>query len=212
MLYLYGKIKAVMKKVIRKIKGSDQLFQALLIVFSVFLAFFITEWRNTINDKKELNYVLTALEQEIQINKEILEKLIPYHDTVRNNFAIAFQNDSILKLMKIGPQIDYGVLMQNGILQNIAMSSAWETAKNSNKLTSINHTKLQALTKVYLQQDLTFSPVWEILDLLHSREALDSTKIEENLIMFRKQFSDLRGREIRLLQYYNEALKVLSEG
>ncbi len=89
-------------------KAHEYLIEAMLIVFSVILALFLNEYRNNLKAKNEVEKTLVNLTTEIENNREILKKFMPYHQGGAARLASIAENDSAINALE-RPLI-YGVL------------------------------------------------------------------------------------------------------
>jgi hypothetical protein len=178
----------------------DYFIQSVLIVFSVLLALFLDEYLNNLRSEKELNTILINIKSEVVKNEKILTRLIPYHSKVLNKIDSVLNDNNA-----IGKNIDSSDLLfrlaPKGIMQELLSNTAWETAKLNGTIARIDTELLQSLAEIYDQQNLTFKPVEEIIELLYSREFLMKEKTKENLILVYRQLRELIGREKQLAKF-----------
>ena len=107
-----------------------------------------------------------------------------------------------LNVVKIAPK---------GIYKILPNHTAWETAKMRDIISGIENATLQMLAKTYQQQESTFTPSQKIIEVISSREFLDTSKSKENLILMYQQFKELRSRELLLNEYYTDVLMQMDE-
>lgn len=193
-----------------KQKISEYFIQATLIIFSVVLALILNESIHNIKTKREVGSIVRNIKEEIITNKEIVEELIPYHKSVLENIKKAISASSDSDALKDSNRFQFYSVAPNGIYQKLVSQTAWEVAKMSGLMSEVDNNTLRILSRTYEQQKITFSPADQILEILASREYLDSTKEKDNLTLLYWQFNELRGREESLKEYYIETLEELN--
>ena len=194
-----------------KQKISEYLIQAVLIIFSVVLALILNEYINNLKTKKELNLILQNIEEEISANKDILGELIPYHEEVINRIESALSESIMMDSLKSPQGLNVVKIAPKGIYKVLPNHTAWETAKMRDIISGIENATLQMLAKTYQQQESIFTPSQKIIEVISSREFLDTSKSKENLILMYQQFKELRSRELLLNEYYTDVLMQMDE-
>ena len=179
-----------------------------MIVFSVFLALFLDGYRSDLKDERELKQSVSNIIEEIKINKGIVEELVTYHGKVSKEILLAVKTSKALDTFKTEYGWDLSEVARQGVFQKLTSQTAWETSKLNNTISHLDFAKLKLLTKTYDQQQLTFKPADQILEILMN-PAVD---LREGLISLGLHFGELRGREGRLLDYYNEVLEEFDSG
>ena len=186
---------------------KEYFIQTILIIFSVLLALFLNEYRNDLRSKKELDKILNNVLLEIETNKQIVDEVIPYHIEAIQVIDSAIEHEEFRQSLKSEYGLNFFKIAPRGVLQNFVNHTAWETAKMSASFSELDPHTMQKLTMIYDQQELTFTPVYKIMDMIYSRDFQDNDKIKENLLLIRWQFFELKGREVRLQKFYENTLE-----
>ncbi len=184
----------------------EYLFQIVLIVFSVGLALFLNEVRTDKKIQNNKNLALINLKSEVQENKVILSDLIPYHLEVIHRLDSVIENYEALEAILVEGQLDLLELAPKGIYERLPSNATWEIANLSGTLAEFSFDELHYYYLIYDQQAVTFKPADKIVEIIFSRQFMDTSKSKENAIMIRNGFRELVGRERSLLTYYNQAL------
>jgi hypothetical protein len=93
---------------------------------------------------------------------------------------IAISDSIKLDSIKASTELLFFAFAPKGIYKEMVSQTAWEVAKMSGLISEIENKTLQILSKTYEQQDITFSPAQQIIEILASREYLNPTKAKEN--------------------------------
>ena len=185
------------------------LADSLLIILSVLFALFINEWRDSIKDKKRTEIVLGNIKMELQTNKEITERLIAYHQKVVDNMK-AVSPDSLPNTFFKGKQFYLYDVAPDGVLQELHKDIAWEAAKQENITAKIDFATSKVVFEAYRQQELVYTTIFKLINLMNEREIQRIELVEESYIVMVKLFTELKSQEETLLFRYNNALEKLS--
>lgn len=150
-------------------KYKEYLLEALLIVFSVLLALFLNEHRENVKIEKALSKSLDNIKNELIINKQVIDSIIPYHGQVLTNIDSALHNETYLNELHstFGPK--FFMLAPKGLFQETLNSTAWQTTMLNPNVSNIDNRLLQLLTKTYAQQELTYAQMLDIINKIYSR-------------------------------------------
>jgi len=192
-------------------KLGEYIFQALIIIFSVLFALFLNEYRGNQKAERELDKIVFNIKSEVAGNSEVLKEVIPYHNNILLKLNSVIANPDYLKSIMTPAGVNLREIVKNDILQKIVVKAAWDTAKLNGSMSGIETDKLMLMAKVYNQLELTFQPVYAIVEMIYSREFLQQEKALENLLIIRGQLCELAGREQSLQRFYNELQQALEK-
>lgn len=187
----------------------EYLIEALLIVFSVIFALFLNEYRTNLKANRELDVMLSNVKTEVEINKRIIEDLIPYHQGVLDRLDAVLASDSAISSISSESGPDLSAVLPQGVFQRSVNSSAWEVTKSTGMISQLDVDQAQHLSRTYTQQEITFMPVYDIYDMVTERDFLNQENTQGSLIILGMHLGEILGREKTLLLHYDEALKFL---
>ncbi|MFS4466981.1 hypothetical protein [Maribacter sp. 2210JD10-5] len=185
------------------------LSESALIVFSVLLALFISEWRNDYNENKQTQVIIKNIREEISENQKFLETYIPYHEQVKKRINQAYVQDSLETTFFSDKSFDISNVAPNGILQDRLNNIVWTVAKADKITNRIPLQESKILYEIYDQQNTVNKTVERIIAFLSSREIHRKESLDESVIVLRTLFNELVGQEKYLNYQYENALKEL---
>ena len=94
-------------------------------------------------------------------------------------------------------------------MSRMPSSDAWDIAISHPLIVNFDYDELLMLSKIYNQQNSTFEPAEKISEIFFSPEFNTKEKAKANLQKFNSRMREIVGREMQLINYYNEAEKVL---
>jgi hypothetical protein len=118
--------------------------------------------------------------------------------------------DSLIKTIQteFGPRFS-SFTHNKSLLPRMPSKAAWEALKLNPSLAENEFKLFQALTATYDQQELTFEPVFEILDLVTSHAYFREELAKHNLYIISAKLEETVAREQTLLNYYDQTLAIL---
>lgn len=188
-------------------------FESSLIIFSVFLALFLNEYREELARNKEKQRALEMVSTELQNNLETLNEWLPYHKEVLKNLEQAFDDNQDLPL---NDQYAFIMsLMPRGIVQSMLGNSSWEAIKQSNVSSTIDLDIIFSLSKLHKVQSLGIEATLQrTLMILYSRDSIRQGNLKETIFLLKNHFNELVGQEIYLIEVYTKLINEMeaSEG
>jgi hypothetical protein len=183
--------------------------EAILIVFSVLLAFILNEYRENYLDHQLLQSNLVEISDEIEANLTILNDALPYHKEILKNIHAYLKDDTGLEL---GDQLLLYSIAPKGLFQNPLSSTAWYVFTDNKLTTKLNFKTVYHLSEAYhAQEHFVERNIQQILGLLTSRDAIDKDQIHTTLLILDLHFTALIEREGQLIKHYQNALKQIRE-
>lgn len=183
--------------------------EATLIVFSVLLALFLD---GVLEDRKEnriINELTSHIADEIDRNLEVVDEWLPYHRTVIDEIDRYLASDELLRSLLTADGIDYGRLMQRGLIQDFYSDSSWRLAQQSEITSRIDFDVSYAVSQAYLSQQNVNKTLERFSDFFLQRETYDADQLVISLRMLRSLLMDLAGQQEVLQNNYLEALKAV---
>ena len=190
---------------------SKIVFESSLIIFSVLLALVLNEYIGKMKADKEKARVLQMIKIEVNENMQILNRWIPYHEQVIENFNTAIKNfnsdqvtdDSRMFILE---------LMPNGVIQEMVSRSAWEALQQSSSRVSLDIETTFVLAKAYRLQELSVeTTILNFINIMNDRESMKPNNLRETLYLMRSSFQELMAQEKNLVFVYQQTLDELSK-
>ncbi len=186
--------------------------QLVLIVFSVILGILLSERIEEKKNEKEAELLLSKIKSEVQSNKQILEDWLPYHDLIVNRLdSIKHEQTFIDRFIEDEYALYNEVITNGNLMGDMPSKDAWDIAKSHPLIVHFDYEKLLILSKIYNQQELTYVGVPQMIELFLSADFNSPEKAKANIQTFSNQMREVRGREISLLNYMNQADSILSK-
>ena len=94
-------------------------------------------------------------------------------------------------------------------MSDMPSNDAWDIAKSHPLIVNFDYDELLSLSKIYNQQEVTYESIPKLIDLMVSTEFNARESARSNLQLFTEKLEEIYGRELQLLNYYNDAEKKL---
>lgn len=94
-------------------------------------------------------------------------------------------------------------------MSDLPSKDAWEIAKSHPLVVNFDYDQLLSLSKIYSQQEFTFKPISDIVNLMIAQGFNDRSVAKDNLDELRRQMREIVGREQQLLSYLDKAEQIL---
>jgi hypothetical protein len=179
----------------------DHVTQGVLIFASVFLAFWLNDYRVQVGERRATQTAIEAVINEVDANRRILERWAPYHR------GISERLESELEAGGGGSGLfdPYASMDERGIFREILTYDSWEYLRQSDVRLDLE-TRL-AVNRVFRQQEYVDNAVRAAVHFLDARELFDPERSEENLVLFHRLITDLYYQQVAMLENYERFLK-----
>ncbi|WP_299107660.1 hypothetical protein [uncultured Tenacibaculum sp.] len=195
----------------RKSFWSKIILESLMIIFSVFIALFINEWKNEKNEAKRTKLIVQNIKSEIQNNREILQNIIQYHEEIMDRLSLPSNRETIEEKFLKNGYFAIREIAPNGIIQEQFQNIAWTVAKEDKITNRIHLNESQVLFAVYEQQNVLKGTIKDIVSFLSSREVQRKELAHENVMVFRILMNELVGQEKVLETMCINALEIIKK-
>lgn len=182
----------------------DHLIQAVLIFASVFLAFWLNDYRLKKIEKRTTRTAIEAVVNEIEKNKATLERWAPRHEVfiARAGQFIEQSLDTVQVFSS-----DY-INQGQAIFQEIITYDSWDMIRQANIKMDLD-TRL-TINRIYRQQEYVENALNSLThEFFRERELFDPAKTRENYLIYYGLLSELYGQETAMIREYEFALKAL---
>jgi hypothetical protein len=188
----------------------DHSIQALLIFASVFLAFWLNDYRIQVGEQRATEAVVEAVVSEISANKAVLERWAPYHREISERLEARLRDGADDDPGQWEPFQPQAYLDQRGIFQEILTYDSWEHLRQSDLRLDIQ--RRLAVNRIFRQQEYVDEAVREVVGFLNGRELFDPALAQQNHIMFYRLMTELYHQEMALLENYRRFLEEFEGG
>jgi hypothetical protein len=189
---------------------KEYLGESFLIVFSVLLALFLTEYFTNQREKKETREILNNVKEELIKNKKAEEEQYAYEKQVLKNIDSALNSKDFQQKIISNDEFHLKYLAPEGILYRDLSTVAWEVAKSHNITGKANIELISKLTSIYANQARIDKLEDKIADVFLKYESRRQENIHASLVLMRDNY---RGwaydRAPSLIAKYDEAIKML---
>jgi len=182
---------------------SDHLIQAFLIFTSVFLAFWLSDYRQKQIENQLSKNALEAVAAEVGANKGVLKRLIPTLENTINKTEYFLEHSLDTVTIFDNYYLTEGKLRFNELLTN----DSYLYLNQNNIFVEID--KRLLINRIYKQQEFVMSAINELIAFYKQRELFDSSKVSENYIIFYRNIREIEGQIIAMIREYEVALNIL---
>ncbi|MEM8899888.1 MAG: hypothetical protein AAGC85_17370, partial [Bacteroidota bacterium] len=201
----------IMKNTLKKI--GQYALQLLIVTFGVYLGTYVNEERGRRKMQKEVNLSVNLILEELESNKEILEKTISYHQELKKNLAPHMSSmkdgdamkpyffNEAFKFQKIEGWKGINVIRLEDL--------AFEGAKINGITQHMDVERLSIISGVYKGQKVTHELSNSVLQQLMNMDS--DTKTIDAMIMLQKLTTDVLENEKGLLRMTSESIEKIKE-
>ncbi len=184
--------------------------ESLLIIFSVLLALVLTEFINSLHEKKETSELVENIRQELITNKQHETEQYAYHLGIIKSIDSALKDPAMQRQVVSNDEFHLTRIAPHGVMFRYLDDVAWEVAKSHNISSRISFKTISRLTYLYQDQARIMKVEDEIAKVFLSREAGKVENAHATLIMIKNNY---RGwavdRAPGLLTQYDDVIKAL---
>jgi hypothetical protein len=184
---------------------ADHLIQAILIFASVFIAFWLSDYRIRKSEEKQVNAAIESVITEVSSNKGVLERIMPnLHNTIRTT-EVFFENS--LDTVQVFNEfyLTEGKLRFNELLTY----DSYQFLNQNNIFIPID--KRLIINRIYRQQEYVDAALNELTQFYKQRELFDKNKLLENYALFYNKIREIEGQSAAMLREYEFALSELAK-
>lgn len=191
---------------------KEYLGESLLIIFSVLLALFLTEWINKVHEKNDTRDMLENIKAELVKNKAAETEQYQYEEKVLKNIDDALKNPSLQQKIINNDEFHLGLIAPQGVTYRDLSSVAWDVAKGHDILGKVDFKVISQLTDLYIYQARVAKLEDEVAKILLSPDSRKLANAHVTLILIRDNYKAWAfDRAPFLLKKYDEAIKTLDE-
>ncbi len=185
------------------------LLQVFLIVFSVVLGLYLSERIEDRKNERDAKQLLSKIKSELNANKKLLDQWVPYHGEIVNTIDSLSNDEKFINNFINDKSAIYEAFSRGTIMSDMPSNDAWDIAKSHPLIVNIDYDILLGLSKIFNQQKFTYESIPNLIDLMLSTEFNSKETARPNLKLFRDKLEEVYGRELQLVNYYNETEQIL---
>ncbi len=185
------------------------LLQVFLIVFSVVLGLYLSERIEDRKNARDAKQLLSKIKSELNANKKLLDQWVPYHGEVVRTIDSLSNDEKFINNFINDKSAIYEAFSRGTIMSDMPSNDARDIAKSHPLIVNIDYDILLGLSKIFNQQKFTYESIPNLIDLMLSTEFNSKETARPNLKLFRDKLEEVYGRELQLVNYYNETEQIL---
>lgn len=187
---------------------KEYLGESLLIIFSVLLALFLTEYFTNLREKENTRNTLKNISTELNQNKKAIQEMNQYNLQVLAKIDSALVNKKLQDSLVSNDEFHLKVIAPQGVLYRYLDNEAWTIAKNNNVMSKVDAETIALLTKVYEDQGRMMKVEDEVAKVIFDRASRDPKQVHTTLILIRDIYHGWAvDRTSDLLQKIDKAIK-----
>jgi hypothetical protein len=191
---------------------KEYLGESALIIFSVLLALVLTEYFNTLHEKRDTRELLNNIKQELVNNRKAEQELYAYQKQILKNIDSALNSKDFQQKIISNDEFNLNYIAPEGVVNRDLNTVAWDVAKSHNITTKASFGLISKLTDIYDNQARIDKVEEKVASVLLSRESRKPENIHATLVLMRDNY---RGwafdRAPSLIAKYDEAIKMIDE-
>lgn len=193
---------------------KEYLGESFLIMFSVLLALFLTEYITKQHEKSETHELLKNIKEELIKNKKAEEEQYVYQKMVLKNIDSALKSKEFQQKVLNNEEFNLKPLAPDGVLFRDLSTVAWEVAKSHNITSKADFKLVSELTGIYLDQARIDKLEDKVADIFLKYDSRKQENIRTTLILMRDNYKGWAfDRAPGLIQRYDKVIKLMdSEG
>ena len=185
--------------------------ESFLIIFSVLLALFLTEYITNLHDKKETKELLNNIKEELIKNKKFEEDQYAYQKQVLKNIDSALNSKAFQQKIVSNDEFHLNYIAPEGVVNRDLSTVAWEIGKSHNIASKTNFELMSKLTDIYNNQ-ARIDKLEEIVGgVFLSWESRKPENVHATLMLMRDNYKGWAyDRAPSLIAKYDQAIKMLN--
>jgi len=164
---------------------KEYLGESFLIIFSVLLALFVTEFINKLHERAKTKDLLKNIVLELKHNKKAIEEMQVYNMQVLGKIDSILTNKDLQADIVNNDEFHLNVIAPEGVLYRYLDMEAWTVAKNNNIMAKIDIKTISAITKLYEDQGRIGKVEDEVAKIIFERTSRDQKQVHQTLILIR---------------------------
>ena len=164
---------------------KEYMGESVMIIFSVLLALFVTEFINKLHERENTRSLLNNIIVELNHNKKAIQEMQVYNLQVLKKIDSALLNKDLKAQLVSNDEFHLKVIAPQGVLYRYLDNEAWTVAKNNNIMSKIDIESVSILTKIYEDQDRIGKVEDEVAGIIFDRASRDPKQVHLTLLLIR---------------------------
>ena len=164
---------------------KEYLGESFLIIFSVLLALFFTEYISKLHEREHTRNLLKNIVIKLNHNKKAIQEMHSYNLSVLSKIDSVLINKELQAELISNDEFHLNVIAPEGILYRSFDKEAWTVAINNNIMSKIDIESVTILTRLYEQQDEILKVEDEAARIIFDRYSRDPKQVHQTLILIR---------------------------
>ena len=164
---------------------KEYMGESVMIIFSVLLALFVTEFINKLHERENTRSLLNNIIVELNHNKKAIQEMQVYNLQVLKRIDSALLNKDLQAQLVSNDEFHLKVIAPQGVLYRYLDNEAWTVAKNNNIMSKIDIESVSILTKIYEDQDRIGKVEDEVAGIIFDRASRDPKQVHLTLLLIR---------------------------
>ena len=164
---------------------KEYLGESALIVFSVVLALFLTEYINKQHEKETTKNMIQSVVSELKNNKKFVLEMQQYNLQVLHKIDLALSDKKILSSIVTNDEFHLDSIAPLGVLYRFLDNAAWTIARNNNIMAKLDIETVSKLTRLYMNLEHISKVEEEVGKVIIDRSSRDPRQAHTTLILIR---------------------------
>ena len=164
---------------------KEYLGESALIVFSVVLALFLTEYINKQHEKEATKNMIQGVVSELKNNKKSILEMQQYNLLVLHKIDLVLSDKKLQSTIVTNNEFHLDSIAPQGVLYRFLDNAAWTIARNNNIMSKLDIETVSKLTKLYINQEHLSKVEEEVGKVIIDRVSRDPRQVHTTLLLIR---------------------------
>ena len=184
--------------------------ESVLIIFSVLLALFLTEFINNQHERSQTKELLSNIKDELVRNRQNEQEQYVYQQGVLRRIDSALNSPALQQKILANNVFNFKFLAPSGVIYHDLSKVAWQVGQTHNIFLKIDFKLVERLTDIYDNQARIDKLEDKLGSILLSYESRRPENIRETLILIRDNYHGWAfDRAPSLIKKYDDAIKAI---
>ncbi len=189
---------------------KEYLGESVLIIFSVILALFLSEYFNKLHDRQNTTKMLENIRDELIHNKQAIGEMQVYNLSLLANIDSALGSHKLQSEIVSNGDFNLKVFAPQGVLYRYLDDVAWTIAKSNNISSKVGIETIALITRVYINQEKMMQIEGNVAKIIFDRASRDPMLVSTTLKLIRDNYHAWSvDREPGLLKDIDKAIQAI---
>ncbi|OCX53202.1 hypothetical protein BEL04_02510 [Mucilaginibacter sp. PPCGB 2223] len=191
---------------------KEYMGESLLIIFSVLLALFLTEYITNLHEKKQTREILHNIREELVKNREAETIEHAYEAKILTRIDSVLVSADLQQKIVANDEFHFKMIAPAGAQCRDLNTVAWDVAKSQSITNKANFELLSKLTDIYDNQARITKLEDQIAKILLAYDSRKLANVRTTLLLVRDSYHGWSyDRAQSLLKKYDEAIKMIDD-